>query len=161
MGLRQACFITKGQCTPTIVQKLEGSKECKDIHARHDAIEMLKLIKNINCKFEDQKIGTFKNILASLRGMVNGLKKPEQSLMEHQDRFINQVSLFEQFGNIAGTEAIANTNPKIKELWNQCFAKTNENKRNVSVEEIAKLGEEARNKFLAHLFIRKLDGACD
>ena len=65
------------------------------------------------------------------------------------------MSLFEQFGDVAGMEAIANANPKIKELWNQHFAETNENKRTVLVEEIAKLGEEARNEFLACLFIRK------
>ena len=81
--------------------------------------------------------------------------------MEHRDRFINQVSLFEQFGNAAGTEAIANANPKIKELWKQCFAETNENERTVSNDEIAKLSKAARNKFLACLFIRKLDGAHD
>ena len=71
------------------------------------------------------------------------------------------MSLFEQFGNTAGTEAIANANPKIKELWNQCFAETDANKRRLLVEETTKLGKEARNAFLAHLFIRKLDSACD
>ena len=83
MDLKQACFVTKGQCTPAMVQKLEANKDCEEIHANHDAIETLKLIKNINCKFEDQTICAFENILASLRGVVNGLKKPEQSLMEH------------------------------------------------------------------------------
>ena len=116
MGLKQAHFVTKGQCTPTTVQKLEANKDCEEIHANHDAIEMLKLIKNINCKFKDQKICTFENILTSLRGMVSCLKKPEQSLMECRDRFNDQVSLFEQFGDAAGIEAITNANPSIKEL---------------------------------------------
>ena len=82
MGLKQAYFVTKGQCTPAIVQKLEANKDHEEIHAKCDTIEVLKLIKNINYKLEDQKVCTFENILASLKGMMNVLKKPEESLMK-------------------------------------------------------------------------------
>ena len=71
MGLRQACFVIKGQCTPTIAQKLEGNKDYEDVHSKQDAIGMLKLIKNVNCKFKDQKVCTFENIVTALRGMAN------------------------------------------------------------------------------------------
>ena len=42
MGLKQACFVTKGQCTPATLQKLEANKDCEEVHTKHDAIEMLK-----------------------------------------------------------------------------------------------------------------------
>ena len=66
MGLRQAHFAIKGQCTPAIAQKLEGNKDYEDIHSKQDAIGMLKLNKNVNYKFEDQKVCTFENIVTAL-----------------------------------------------------------------------------------------------
>ena len=52
LGLRQACFVIKGQCTPAIVQKLEGNKECQDIDDKQDAIGVLKSINDVNLKIK-------------------------------------------------------------------------------------------------------------
>ena len=115
-------------------------KDCEEIHAKHDAIEMLKLIKNINYKFEDQKVCTFENVITALRGMANIAKTTDEDLMKHRDWFNNKASLFKQFGDASKTEAIANADPRIKQKWDFHIEKTDSNKKNTLCNEIIKLG---------------------
>ena len=75
---------------------------------------MLKLIKDVNFKFEDQKVCTFENVVAALRGMANIVKATDEDPMKCRDQFNNEVSLFEQFGDMSNVEAIANADPRIK-----------------------------------------------
>ena len=156
-GFKASPFAIKGQCTPTIVQKLEGNKECQDIDAKQDAISMLKLIKNVNFKFEDKKVCTFENVITALRGMANITKNADEDLVKCRDGFNNEASPFEQFGNIAKTEAIINTDPRIKQKVKLWEVESDPNKRKVQCEQTLKLSKEVRGKFLACLFVKHLD----
>ena len=139
MGLRQAHHVTKGQCTPTIIQKLECDSDYQEIDNEQDAIGMLKMINNISFKFEDLKVFTFKNVTNALRGMMNVSKKPEEDLMKCRDRLNNKVASFEQFGDMSNTEAITNADLCTK-------VKQEKTKKNNHASKEVKLQEALKNQ---------------
>ena len=54
-NLRKLYSLIWGQCTDVMREKLEALDDYVNIKAEYDALELLKQIKSINFKFEDQK----------------------------------------------------------------------------------------------------------
>ena len=89
--------------------------EFRLIESSNNSIKLLKLIRNVNFKFEDQTY-VYDNIYAGLHRIVTYSKNPDDDLVKHRDRIKNRMEIVEQFGNLANTDVIAAGEPRIKEL---------------------------------------------
>jgi len=110
--LKQAYSIIFEQCTPVMIQKLESNQNYLTLAEQHNAIRLLKIIKNINFKFKDQTY-VHENIFMSLQRLFNYSKTPEDEIVKHFDKLKNRSKIVEQFGDLGNTKIIQKADPNI------------------------------------------------
>ena len=83
-GLMCAYHTIIGQCTPIMLQRLEQYESYAEIKKRSDAIELLKLIRNVNFKFQDHTY-VYKNIFSALQRLISYRKGANDDLVKHRE----------------------------------------------------------------------------
>ena len=137
-----------GQCTDTLKAKLESTNNWKDIQKNKDALQLLKEIKNIIFKFEDESYPM--HSLFKANESVYLIKQQEdESNVKYYERFCNAVEAAEQYGACFGVdEATLMTDEEYREL---------SQRQQQSKAEKDKAKKRVKEKYLAYIFINKLD----
>ena len=87
-NLKSAYSLIWGQCTELLRTKIEGVKSYKVIKEAQDAIQLLKEIKSITFKFEEQRY-IHHCIYMAKKNFYTTRKKPEVSVNKFLDQFNN------------------------------------------------------------------------
>ena len=99
-----------------MIQKLEGLEKYKKTSDEQDAIGLLKLIKNINFKFEDQTY-VYGNIYNSMRRLYNYSKAEDASITQHKEKLDGLVKIVDQFGDLANTSVLLSQDVEVKKAF--------------------------------------------
>ena len=94
-NLKLAYSLTWGQCAELLRLKLEGVKNYKTTKEAQDSMQLLKEIKNITFKFEEQR-HIHHCVYMAKRNFYTTRKKPEASVNKFFDQFNNLVDVVEQ-----------------------------------------------------------------
>ena len=155
--LELAFGIIIGQCTPLMIQRLEGNPDFLQMQANLNPIDLLAAIRNVNFKFEDQTY-IHENIFYSLRNLMAHTKGPEDDLIEHRDRLKNKIEVVEQFGDFGKFAIIQRANPAIALLRaDMDKGSMSPDKYVTSLKIIEDLSKANKNQFMAFLYLTTLD----
>lgn len=106
-NIQKLCSLAWGQCAELLQAKLEALQDFKSrIKDNHDGLELLKSIQVIMCEFEDNRC-THENLCNAWRSYCALRQKPEDTLMQHIDKFNNAVDVLEQCRATFGLDEIA------------------------------------------------------
>ena len=129
-----------GQCTQGVKNKLE-SEQCWDtIHAQHDPIELLKLIKQVTLNYQDSKY-TYKSIFKTMNDFHSAKQYEGESLTDYVKRYKILKDLMEIHHGPLQFSVHITSHPDLKpNLSNQ--------------KDLTKV---AYNKYVAYAFLHGLD----
>ena len=94
-----------GQCSDVMREKLESLDAFDRIKQDFDVLKLLKEIKVINFKFEDQKY-PYGSVYFANKRFYNYKQSPEDTNNQHYDKFNNLVSVVESYGGLLGHESM-------------------------------------------------------
>ena len=107
-NMNKAYGLILGQCTQGVKNKLETEKVWDAIHASHDPIELLKLIKQVTLNYQDSKY-TYKSIFHSMTAFHTLKQHADESLIAYLKRFKIAQDLMElHHGKLQMTSHIKN-----------------------------------------------------
>ena len=146
---RQVFAIVKGQCSPTMVDRIEASHNWSAIHQQHDLIELLTLIRR-----SLYTGATTRNPVHALRDAYNRYQSFQQgtrmSCSDYLREFKALVTTVQQLGGELGMEA-----SRVREQLNN--DKTVMDANNPTKEEEMRARNTAREAFLAVDILAKSD----
>lgn len=149
-NLRKIYSLVWGQCSDVMREKIEALEAYETIKTEYDVLALLKEIKVINFKFEDQKYAYGAVYYANKR-FYNYKQGAEDTNNEHYDKFNNLVSVVESYGGLLGQE-------KILLLEDTEYEELSETEQKLS-KNIKAAKERNKDKFLSFCFIAKADNA--
>ena len=147
-NLRKAYSLVWGQCSNIMRKKLEALPKYAELKSKFHVLALLREIKNINFKFEDQKY-PFGSVYFANKRFVNYKQASGDSNNEHYDKFNNIVSVLDSYGIKLGQEAML---LDVDEIYLNLDASEKEKAIHITV-------AHARNKerFSAFCFLSKAD----
>ena len=104
-NLRKAYLLVWGQYSDVMRERLEALPEFKAICDSDDVLGLLKHMKSINFKFEDQKY-PFGSVYFANKRFYNYKQGSEDTNNQHYEKFNNLVSVVESYGGQIGHESI-------------------------------------------------------
>jgi hypothetical protein len=150
-NLETVFTIIWGQCTPALQAKLEALSTFADIKDRYDAIDLLKAIKGITFKFEDQRYPQ-QSLYNAWRSFYLYKQKPEDSNAQYLEQFTNTVDVLEQYGGTFGMDLL---------LHSECGMSLLDDDEMKAVKQAREIMEpiikKAKTTYLAYAFLAKSD----
>ena len=102
-NLKTAYTLIWGQCSDMMRAKIEASKNYSQMRSTYDSIMLLKELKDVTFRFEDQKY-IYESLYLSYKNFFNFRQKNDMSITQYLETFNNMVDVMEQHGGILGTE---------------------------------------------------------
>ena len=147
-NMRKAYSLVWGQCSDVMREKLEALSTFKKIHEDYDVLSLLKEIKTINFKFEDQKYA-FGSIYFANKRFYNYKQGAEDTNNEHYEKLNNLVTVLESYGVNFGKEQILMDSD---EIYSALSDNDKQNDDNINA-----AWERNKERFLAFALIAKSD----
>jgi Reverse transcriptase (RNA-dependent DNA polymerase) len=147
-NLRKLFTLVWGQCTDVMREKLEALDQWETIKKDYDALALLKQIKTINFKFEDQKY-VYGSVYYANKRFYNYKQAAEDSANEHYEKFNNLISVVDAYGGTIGHEKILLIEDEAYVTLSDADQKDPDN--------IKAANKRNKEKFLSFCFIAKAD----
>ena len=146
---RQVFAIVKGQCSPTVVDRIEASHDWNTIHQQHDLIELLTLIRRslYTGATTRNPVHALRNAYSRYRSFRQGTR---MSCSDYLSKFKALVTTVQQLGGELGMEA-----SRVREQLNNDETVMDAN--NPTEEEEMRARNAAREAFLTVDFLAKSD----
>jgi hypothetical protein len=147
-NLRKAFSLVWGQCTDIMREKLEALPNFANIKSEFDVLALLKEMKTINFKFEDQKY-PYGSVYFAMKRFCTYRQTDQDTNNQHYDKFNNIVNVLDSYGIMLGQEDMLLESDQVYSSLNDTQKKKEEN--------IVQARKRNRERFLAFCFIVKSD----
>ena len=137
-----------GQCTDSLKAKLESVPDWKRIHREKDALTLIKEVKNIIYKFEDQSY-PMHSLFRANETVYLIKQREDESNVRYYERFCNMIEAAEQYGASFGIDKVCYLTDDTYKSLSDTAKKQEEN--------IKEAQARTRERYLAYAFIYRLD----